>query len=135
MADTDADRLQALSRDEIHSETSKIAWSELQRFFAAGRAINVSPDLDLVEVALQVSNDNSDLVREWMDKGKLAPVLVIRAESLSNRKFARSTPSFSKIYSSEASHSRVSSALVSSSPAFAIISCLRLRNLKQMLPL
>ena len=74
MADTDAEKLQALSRDEIHSETSKIAWSELQRFFAAGRAINVSPDLDLVEVALQVSNDNSDLVREWMDKGKLAPV-------------------------------------------------------------
>ena len=74
MADTDADKLQALSRDEIHSETSKIAWSELQRFFAAGRAIYVSADLDLVEVALQVSNDNSDLVRQWMDKDKLAPV-------------------------------------------------------------
>jgi len=74
MTDTDADKLQALSRDEIHSETSNIAWSELQRFFAAGRAIYVSADLDLVEVALQVSNDNSDLVRQWMDKDKLAPV-------------------------------------------------------------
>ena len=74
MTDTDAEKLQALSRDEIHSETSKIAWSELQRFFAAGRAIYISPDLDLVEVALQVSNDNSDLVRKWMDGDKLAPV-------------------------------------------------------------
>ena len=74
MTDTDADKLQALSRDEIHSETSKIAWSELQRFFAAGRAIYISPDLDLVEVALQISNDNSDLVRKWMDEDKLAPV-------------------------------------------------------------
>ena len=74
MTDTDADKLQALSRDEIHSETSKIAWSELQRFFAAGRAIYISPDLDLGEVALQIANDNSDLVRKWMDEGKLAPV-------------------------------------------------------------
>jgi hypothetical protein len=74
MTDTDADKLQALSRDEIHSETSKIAWSELQRFFAAGRAIYISPDLDLVEVALQIANDNSDLVRKWMDGDKLAPV-------------------------------------------------------------
>ncbi len=74
MTDTDADKLQALSRDEIHSETSKIAWSELQRFFAAGRAIYISPDLDLVDVALQISNDNSDLVRKWMDEAKLAPV-------------------------------------------------------------
>lgn len=74
MTDTDADKLQALSRDEIHSETSKIAWSELQRFFAAGRAIYISPDLDLVEVALQISNDNSDLVVKWMGEDKLAPV-------------------------------------------------------------
>jgi hypothetical protein len=74
MTDTDADKLQALSRDEIHSETSQIAWSELQRFFAAGRAIYISSDLDLVEVALQISNDNSDLVRKWMNEGKLAPV-------------------------------------------------------------
>ena len=74
MADTDTDKLQTLLRDEIHSETSKIAWSELQRFFAAGKAVYVSPDLDLIEVALQLSNDNSDQVRQWMDKGKLAPV-------------------------------------------------------------
>jgi hypothetical protein len=74
MADTDTDKLQALIRDEIHSETSKIAWSELQRFFAAGKAVYVSPDLDLVEAALQISRDNSGLIRQWMDKGKLAPV-------------------------------------------------------------
>ena len=71
---TDTDRLQAMLRDEIHSETSKIAWSELQRFFAAGKAIYVAVDLDLVEVAVQVSSDNSELVRQWMDTGKIAPV-------------------------------------------------------------
>ena len=71
---TSAEKLQALLKDEIHSETSKIAWSELQRFFAAGNAIFVSVDLDLVEVALQVSNDNSIIVKQWMDEGKVAPV-------------------------------------------------------------
>lgn len=74
MTDTDADKLEAMLRDEIHSETSKIAWSELQRFFAAGKAIYVAVDLDLVEVAIQVSTDNSELVRQWMDTGKIAPV-------------------------------------------------------------
>lgn len=74
MTDTDADKLEAMLRDEIHSETSKIAWSELQRFFAAGKAIYVAVDLDLVEVAVQVSTDNSELIRQWMDTGKIAPV-------------------------------------------------------------
>jgi hypothetical protein len=74
MADTDAEKLQILLKQEIVSETAKIAWSELQRFFAAGKAIHVSVDLDLVEVALQISNDNSEIIRQWMDKGKLAPV-------------------------------------------------------------
>lgn len=72
--DADADKLQALFRDEILSETSTIAWSDLQRFFAAGKAVYVSADLDLIEVAMQFSNDNSDLVRQWLDKGKIAPV-------------------------------------------------------------
>jgi hypothetical protein len=74
MTDTDADKLEAMLRDEIHAETSKIAWSELQRFFAAGKAIYVAVDLDLVEVAVQVSSDNSELVRQWMVTGKIAPV-------------------------------------------------------------
>jgi hypothetical protein len=74
MTDTDADKLEAMLRDEIHAETSNIAWSELQRFFAAGKAIYVAVDLDLVEVAVQVSTDNSELVRQWMDTGKIAPV-------------------------------------------------------------
>lgn len=74
MADIDTEKLQTQLKQAIHSETSKIAWSELQRFFAAGKAIYVSLDLDLVEVALEISNDNSDRIRQWMDKARLAPV-------------------------------------------------------------
>ena len=74
MAGTDAEKLQTLLREELHSETSKIPWSELQRFFAAGKAIYVSLELDLIEVAVQVSNDNSKMVRQWMGAAKVAPV-------------------------------------------------------------
>ena len=74
MADSDSEKLQALLRGEILSETAMIAWSELQRFFAAGKAIYVAPGLDLVEVALQVANDNAATIRQWMESGKLAPV-------------------------------------------------------------
>lgn len=74
MDDTDAEKLQALLKAEILSETSKIPWSELQRFFAAGKAIFVSTDLDLIEVALQISNDNSAAVKQWMNNAKVAPV-------------------------------------------------------------
>lgn len=74
MPDSDAEQLQVLLKGEILCETSKIAWPELQRFFAAGKAIAIAQDLDLVEVALQMSNDNSDRVREWMRAGKVAPV-------------------------------------------------------------
>ena len=63
-----------LKRAEINSETSKIAWKELQRFFAQGHALAVSPQLDLVEVALQVSLDNKQQVEEWMEAGKFGPV-------------------------------------------------------------
>ncbi len=56
-------------KEKINLETSKIAWKELQRFFAAGKAISVDPSLDLIEVALQISQDNKTEVAQWMDNG------------------------------------------------------------------
>ena len=56
-------------KEKINLETSKIAWKELQRVFAAGKAIAVDPSLDLVEVALQISQDNKAGVAQWMENG------------------------------------------------------------------
>ncbi|MHB1619822.1 MAG: DUF2288 domain-containing protein [Sulfuricella sp.] len=53
-------------RAELNRETARIAWKELLRFFAAGTVIAVSQDLDLIEVAIQISNDNKAQVEEWM---------------------------------------------------------------------
>ncbi|HUW25439.1 MAG TPA: DUF2288 domain-containing protein [Gallionella sp.] len=66
-------------RAKINLETSKIAWSELQRFFAGGKALMVSVDLDLVETAFQISEDNAEQVRQWMLSGKLVRVPVEQA--------------------------------------------------------
>jgi len=68
------DEQQQLERARINAETAKIAWHELQRFFAQGKAIAVSPRLDLVEVALQMSCDNREQVDVWMKDGSVGPV-------------------------------------------------------------
>lgn len=61
-------------RAKVNLETARIAWRELQRYFASGAAIYVSPDLDLVEVAYQVSADNKAQVEQWMQAGQVTRV-------------------------------------------------------------
>jgi len=61
-------------RAKINLETSKIAWKELQRFHASGSALYVSGDLDLVDVAFQMSEDNAEQIQQWMLAGKLGRV-------------------------------------------------------------
>jgi hypothetical protein len=53
-------------RTRLNSETARIAWKDLLRFFAAGTVIAVSDELDLVEVAIQISNDNKAQIEQWM---------------------------------------------------------------------
>ncbi len=55
-----------LSKEKVNLETSKIAWSELQRFFAQGLAVNIATELDLVVVADAFSKDDKALVEQWM---------------------------------------------------------------------
>ena len=61
-------------RAKLNLETSKIAWKELQRFFASGSALAVPADLDLVEVAFQISGDNVARIQQWVAAGKLGKV-------------------------------------------------------------
>jgi len=50
-----------LNRDNIQDFVEGIL-----RFFAAERSLAVSEELDLVEVAIQISNDNKVLIEQWM---------------------------------------------------------------------
>lgn len=64
----------AIYRAKMNLETSRIAWKELQRFFASGAAVSVAADLDLVEVAYQISEDNRAQVAQWMSAGQIGKV-------------------------------------------------------------
>ncbi len=66
--------LEEVTRAKVKLETARIAWRELQRYFAGGNAIYVSVDLDLVEVAYQISADNKAQVQTWMEAGQVARV-------------------------------------------------------------
>ncbi|HSM98476.1 MAG TPA: DUF2288 domain-containing protein [Gallionella sp.] len=61
-------------RAKVNRETSRIAWKDLQRQFAGGVTLAVAGDLDLVEVAFQMSADNAVQIRQWMAAGKFGKV-------------------------------------------------------------
>lgn len=61
-------------RSKINQETARIAWKEMQRHFASGTTVAVSVDLDLVDVALQMSSDNKAQFAEWLSAGKIGKV-------------------------------------------------------------
>lgn len=63
-----------LKRAKIISETAKIPWQELQRFFAAGKVMLVAPGLDLVDVAYALQEDDVDQVKIWTEALQVMPV-------------------------------------------------------------
>ena len=63
-----------LKRAKIISETAKIPWQELQRFFAAGKVMLVAPGLDLVDVAHALQEDDVDQVKIWTEALQVMPV-------------------------------------------------------------
>jgi hypothetical protein len=63
-----------IAREKVNLETSKIAWKELQRFFASGAAVFVASPLDLVDVACQFSIDNKSQVAQWLQNNQIALV-------------------------------------------------------------
>ena len=65
-------------RDEIKArlnlETSRIAWRELQTYYARGHVVRVSTDLDLLDVAAELTADNKACFQEWMSLGQVGDV-------------------------------------------------------------
>ncbi|MDG2035015.1 MAG: DUF2288 domain-containing protein [Pseudomonadales bacterium] len=59
---------------DMHGQTAQLAWSELARFFAAGKVLFVDSQLNLVEVAAAVSADDTDQVTKWLELQQLSPV-------------------------------------------------------------
>jgi hypothetical protein len=69
-----------LIRGKLVSETAKMPWSELQRFFANGSTLYVAPELDLIDVAFAFQRDLADQVKLWLDQALVATVSTDQAK-------------------------------------------------------
>ena len=56
-------------RTRLNAETARLVWPELERHFARGAVIRVDPSLDLIDVAVSVSEDDKEKVELWMNTG------------------------------------------------------------------
>ncbi len=72
------------SREALNLETARINWKELEVYYAAGNVISVSPELDLIDVALVITKDNTTQLKEWMDKAKIDSVTDAEAKQLTD---------------------------------------------------
>ena len=57
--------------ERLNSEAAKIHWSELARFFAAGKTIYVAAGQDLLRVASAAIADDHGKIRQWMEEGSV----------------------------------------------------------------
>ncbi|MEB4590360.1 DUF2288 domain-containing protein [Candidatus Thiothrix sp. Deng01] len=61
-------------RDRLNLETARINWAELERFFAAGKVIQVATGLDLVDVAAEFAQDNVTQIKSWLHNEQILPL-------------------------------------------------------------
>lgn len=62
------------AKAELLTQTAKISWPELERYFAAGKLIYVADSLDLIEVGSALIDDDTAAFSEWTQSGKVKPV-------------------------------------------------------------
>lgn len=74
------DNLEEVNRAKLNLETAPMPWREMQRYFASGAALYVSPELDLIETAYQMSLDNAALIQQWMASGQFGKVTDAQAK-------------------------------------------------------
>ncbi|MEZ5536823.1 MAG: DUF2288 domain-containing protein [Thiolinea sp.] len=51
--------------DRLNLQTAPISWPELERFFARGRVLDVAAELDLIEVAAALTEDDVEKFSQW----------------------------------------------------------------------
>lgn len=58
----------ASTTEKLLTETARIKWRELQRFFAQGAVLNVDASLDLVHIASLFADDNAKELEPLLGK-------------------------------------------------------------------
>ena len=59
--------------ENLHMETAKMSWLELQPFFAKGSVLVIDRTLDLVQIAVDFSEDNADKLSQHINKNLISP--------------------------------------------------------------
>ncbi len=55
----------------LNTETACISWPELERHFARGALMTVSPGLDLVQLGAHMIRDDKSIIDAWLETGGL----------------------------------------------------------------
>jgi len=53
--------------DQINSETAVISWNELVKHFARGVVVKVGPEVDLIDAAACLAEDNTTQLQSWLE--------------------------------------------------------------------
>ena len=69
-----------LLRTKLNLETAQLQWPELERHFARGDVIRVAIGTDLIEAALNVAENKTDVVQTWLSEGRIARAEMSDAE-------------------------------------------------------
>jgi hypothetical protein len=76
------DEQELTTKETINLETARISWIELEVYYAGGNVISVSPELDLIDVALVITNDDSEQLKAWTTQGLIDNVTDEQAKQL-----------------------------------------------------
>ena len=60
-----------LKKEDILFETSTVPWHELQRLFASGVVIYISSELDLIETAYLMAQDDKEAIETLISQKKI----------------------------------------------------------------
>ncbi len=71
----------------LNTETAKIGWEEIQRFFAKGQVFIVDSELDLIETAAKMIQDEKGTVEKWLAQG-----LILQATTDDARRWNETDP-------------------------------------------
>lgn len=54
------------------AQTAKIPFSELQRYFAAGKILVIADGIDLIDVAVAFAKDEAGLIESYLQQARIA---------------------------------------------------------------
>ena len=66
---------------KLVQETARMSWRDLQEHFASGVTLYVAPELDLLDVACNLSRDETQVLKPYIDKQMLCAVSDERART------------------------------------------------------